>query len=345
MPGPPDSDRAWPWVRFFLEVYLPGHRGVSPHTVQSYRTAFRQFRCFLRQRLGHNQTHRLGLEALQPDLVLDYLQWLESSEGPGVSAATRNLRLAALKSFFRCLELYAGPEGRTQWQRLRHLPQKRVGRPSVDHLEQHEMNQVFAQLDPSTPEGFRDLTLLALLYNTGARASELAALRCTDLFLEGPASVRLHGKGRTERRCPLWPVTVALLRRYCQEFRRSPGAADAACLFINQRGQRLTRHGIGRRIAHYLGLAARHCPSLRQKRLSTHSFRHSTAIHLLEHGAEMHVIKAWLGHRSVRSTDHYLDLNLQSHHELLERFGPPPSLTATGSERIEDDDESWLERL
>ncbi len=331
-------------MRFFLEEYLPGHRGVSPHTVQSYRTAFRQLLSFLRQRLGHNPARKLKLSSFQPDLVLDYLSWLESSEGPGVGAVTRNLRLAAMKSFFRCLELYSAPEARTQWQRLRHLPQKRAGRPTVDHLEPHEVNQVFAQLDPARPDGFRDLTLLALLYNTGARASEMAALRCTDLFLDEPASVRLRGKGRAERRCPLWPVTVALIKRYRQEFRRSARAAAASLLFINQRGQGLTRHGIGRRIAHYLRLAAENCPSLKHKRLSTHSFRHSTAIHLLQHGAEMHVIKAWLGHRSVRSTDHYLDLNLQSHRDLLTRFAPPASLTTTSSAPVEDD-ESWLERL
>lgn len=136
---------------------------------------------------------------------------------------------------------------------------------------------------------------------------------------------------------------MSLIRRYCQEFRRSPRASDAAFLFINQRGQRMTRHGIGRRVGHNLALAAVQLPEMKRKRLSTHSFRHTTAIHLLEHGAEIHVIKAWLGHRSVRSTDHYLDLNLQSHRDLLARFGPPPSLP-TDTNAVEDE-ENWLERL
>lgn len=344
MPTPPEETRAWPWVRFFLEEYLPRHRGSSPQTVQSYRTAFRQLLTFLRHKLGPGPARKVELERLDSGLVLDYLSWLESSEGPGVSAGTRNLRLAALKSFFRCLELYGRPEEKGRWERLRHLPQKRAARPSVDHLELREVDQIFALLDPGQPDGFRDLTLLTVLYNTGARASELAAIRCTDLFLDEPASIRLRGKGRSERRCPLWPVTVSLIRRYCAEFRRSPRASDAAFLFINQRGQRLTRYGIGRRVGHYLALAAEQLPELKRKRLSTHSFRHTTAIHLLEHGAEIHVIKAWLGHRSVRSTDHYLDLNLQSHRDLLARFGPPPSLpsTDTGSD---EDDESWLDRL
>lgn len=344
MNPPRDAERAWTWVRFFLDEYLPRHRGASRHTVQSYRTAFRQLLGFLRQRMGHEPARKLRLADLQPDLVFDYLSWLESREGPGVGAATRNLRLAALKSFFRCLELYGKPEDRTQWERLRHLPQKRAPRPSVEHLEMHEIDHVFSAVDCSQADGFRDLALLTLLYNTGARASELAAIRCADLILEQPASVRLRCKGRAERRCPLWPATVDLIRRYCQEFRRSPRMADAAFLFINQRGQRLTRFGIGRLVARYLRLAAERCSSLRGKQLSTHSFRHSTAVHLLEHGAEMHVIKAWLGHRSVRSTDHYLDLNLQSHRELLARFGPPPSLASPGSMPVEDD-ESWLERL
>lgn len=163
MPAPADGARAWAWVRFFLEEYLPRHRGSSSQTVQSYRTAFRQLLTFLRHKLGPGPAHRLELEQLDSGLVLEYLGWLESSEGPGVGAATRNLRLAALKSFFRCLELYGRPQERGHWERLRHLPQKRAARPSVDHLELREIDQVFSLLNPGNPDGYRDLTLMTVL--------------------------------------------------------------------------------------------------------------------------------------------------------------------------------------
>jgi site-specific recombinase XerD len=194
----------------------------------------------------------------------------------------------------------------------------------------------------SRREGLRDVALLALLYNTGARASEAAGVRLEDLSLETSPTVRLRCKGRHERRCPLWPSTAAILRRYRDEC-RGPESPDR-CLFLNQRGQQLTRHGIGRRVARYIALAARHLPSLRSKRLSVHSFRHTTAVHLLESGADMHVIKTWLGHRSSRSTDHYLDLNLQAQRDLLARFSPPPLLDRL-TDPGETDPDDWLNQL
>lgn len=345
---PPDTDRAWPWVRWFLEEYLPRHRGASPHTISSYRTAFRQFLRFLNQSQGNRQAKSLRLPDLEPSLILSFLSWLESPSGGAVSAATRNLRLAALRSFFHFLELYDASENQARWQRLRLLPAKRQTRPQVDYLERAEMEQVFAQIQAHTAEGFRDLALLALLYNTGARAAEVAGVRCTDLILAPSPQLRLLGKGRSVRTCPLWQLTLTLLLRYMKEFRRTPKSLDETRLFINQRGQPLTRFGIARIVAKYLALAAEHIPSLQHKRLSVHSFRHSTAIHLVEGGAEIHVVRTWLGHRSVRSTDRYLEMNLDTKRDLLSRFMPPTSLVdaaegqpTSSSDCISD----WLDEL
>lgn len=334
----PATDRAWPWVRYFLEHHLPVHRGVRPNTLASYRTAFRQLRRYVYQRLGERAGRELPLEALEPRLVLDFLAWLQSHEGGRVGTATRNVRLAALRSFFRCLQLYCPASERSRWERLRHLPEKRAPRPTAQHLDVHEMNHVFAQVCFSRPEGLRDLALLALLYNTGARASEVAGLRRRDLSFGDFPMARLQVKGGREHRCPLWPSTASLLQRYMRE--NGPASGP---VFLNQRGGALTRHGIARRVARYLAQAAQSMPSLASKKLSTHSFRHTTAIHLLQCGADMHVIKAWLGHRSTRSTDHYLDLNLQSQRDLLARFAAPTPLQQVIDQPQNVDD--WLDTL
>ena len=338
MSGVPKTDRLWPWVRYYLEHHLPVHRGGRANTQATYRAAFRRLREYLYFRFGRRAASDLTLEAVDPQLVLDFLGWLQTPEGGRNGASTRNARLATLRSFFRCLELYCPAGERPRWQRLRLLPDKRTPKPVAQHLEVHEMDQVFAQTDPSRPIGLRDLALLAVLYNTGARASEVAGLQRHDLTFGESPMARFRCKGGREHRCPLWPATVLLLRRYLDETGTTTGP-----VFLNQRGGRLTRSGIARRVAHYVGHAGDAMPSLRTKRLSTHSFRHSTAIHLLESGADMHVIKAWLGHRSTRSTDHYLDLNLQNQRELLSRFAPPSQLK--GLMEQSEDNENWLDSL
>ena len=335
---PPDSDRAWPWVRYFLEHYLTVQRGARANTVASYRIAFRQLRRFLYQEIGRRAAQDLTLADLEPQRVLRFLTWLQSSEGGQVGTSTRNARLAALRSFFRCLQLYCTNLDPSHWERLRHLPEKRAPRHTVHHFEVAEINHLFRQIDLSKREGLRDLALLALLYNTGARASEAAGLRRTDLRLGDLAAARFRCKGGRQLACPLWPSTARILKTYLDATRTKTGP-----VFLNQRGAALTRHGIHRRVSAYLAKAAQSMPALRDKDLSTHSFRHTTAIHLLESGADMHVIKAWLGHSSTRSTDHYLALNLQKQRDLLARFSPPVALQQIDQPAQETDD--WLDAL
>jgi site-specific recombinase XerD len=346
----PDSSCVWPWVRYFLETHLPKHRGASPNTVASYRGAFRLFLRFLRQRSGA-RARSIVLHELEPALILDFLFWLEDRKGRHVSASSRNCRLSALRSFFGFLELHRDREEATRWQRLRQVPFKKVLRTVVEHLEPCEIEFVLAEVPTHTADGFRDLTLLALLYNTGARASEIALARCSAVRLEALPAIRLLGKGRRERVVPLWRPVAQLLQRYLEHYRRSPRSGHADFLFINQRRAHLTRHGVGRIVEKYLGLAARTTPGLRLKKLSAHSFRHSTAIHLLRSGADINVIKAWLGHRTTTSTSRYLDLDLESHRGVLETFQPPSLLDkaagtpGVSSSRPEDDLEHWLNTL
>lgn len=352
MKRPPKSKLLWPWVQFYLEVHLPSHRGLSPNTIDSYRTAFRKLRDFLEQRSNTTSPTASQLETLKPDLLLEYLEWLERGGGKPVSVATRNQRLAALKSFFAFLELYCDQTDATLWQRLRKLPFKRTRKARIDYLESDEMAMLLQQVPRDEQDGFRDFTLLALLYNTGARASEVALLQKSDLMLAEPPTIRVIGKGNKVRLCPLWLDAAQLLEHYMREHRRRPLPGHEQFVFINQRGEHLTRFGIGRIVAKYLKRAAQRNQKLVGKRLSTHSIRHSTAIHLLQAGAELNVIRTWLGHASMSSTSHYLDLNLETQRDMLTKFTAPPSLTGKtpklarpSSDGSNDDLGTWLENL
>lgn len=351
MNRPPKSKQVWPWVQFYLEVYLPRHRRFSPHTIASYRTAFRLLRDFLGQRDSIPCKERVTLEAFSPVLFLDFLEWLEGGRGKPVAVVTRNQRLAALRSFFAFLELYCDQVEPTLWQRLRKLPFKRTRKGRIDYLEPSEMADLFRQVPRNCPDGFRDFTLLALLYNTGARASEVALLHRPDLMLADPPAVRVIGKGDKVRVCPLWPDAANLLEQYLRKHRRPPRPGHEQFVFINQRGEHLTRFGVGRIVAKYIRRAIETNTKLAGKRLSTHSLRHSTAIHLLQTGAELNVIRTWLGHASMSATSHYLDLNLETQREMLTKFTAPPILAERVSEPTlnpadaTDDLGTWLGNL
>lgn len=344
----PNEENFWSWARYFLEEYLPLQRGVSSHTTATYRTAFRQFKRFLDERLGPSVSREFKLSSTETQILLDFLAWLThpNPKGLGVSATTRNLRLAALRSFFRFLELHS-PSDDSRWRRFRQLPTKREVRKTADYLEPCEVELLFKVIPAHTADGFRDLTLLAFLYNTGTRASEAAGLRTADLCLSGQSpTARFLAKGRVVREVPLWDSTAKLLARYLNEFRRRPLSQANAFVFINQRGGQLTRWGVGRRVSRYLSEAAKSSRTLRAKNLSTHSIRHTTAIHLIESGVDVHVVKTWLGHRSISSTDHYLEMNLEPQRDLLASFTPPSILNShLKSEPSEESVEDWFDEL
>ena len=161
------------------------------------------------------------------------------------------------------------------------------------------------------------------MYNTGARADEVAHTKISSLSLEGNLQVRIWGKGDKERICPLWPSTARLLKTYVGKYRRTPQKGSEDYLFINQRGQSLTRFGVWDIVKKYLQAAAKKNKRLEEKHLSAHSLRHTTAVHLLESGVELNLIKAWLGHASISTTSRYLDVDLKKKREVLTKFAPP----------------------
>jgi integrase/recombinase XerD len=312
---------------------------VSPHTLLSYRDSLK---LLLKFAAGNKaDPSRLAVEDLTVERITAFLQSLETRRHNRVS--TRNVRLSAIHSFFR----YLGgecPEHLAQARRILAIPFKRTGCREIAHLDFEEIQAVLEAVEIGRPNGHRDLALLSLMFNTGARVSETVGLQIEDLCLSAPFSVLLRGKGRKERTCPLWPETARFLQVLID--RRDVPAAQSGPVFLNARGGRLTRFGIRAILNKYVATAAQHYPSLRKKRLHPHSVRHSAAIHLLRSGVDLSTIAHWLGHVSVNTTNKYLSIDLEAKREALAKAKP----LLNGNRRLADWRKdpnliAWLEAL
>ncbi|MDA2924178.1 site-specific integrase [Acidobacteria bacterium AH-259-L09] len=298
-----------------LSAYLPGHKQVSPHTLASYKQTFIHLLGYYQSRFPEDPNP--DLHQFQAPFLLEFLSYLEQQLGN--STSTRNTRLAALKSFFRMLELLE-PRYRAQCRQIRMIPLKRATHWPLDYLEKKEVDTIFACVDNRNREGYRDLCLLRTLYNTGARASELCALRLADLD-SAEKRVLLYGKGRRVRTVPLWDSTVAFLRRYLKSERRVPRSGYQDFLFINQRRTRLTRSGLYSVCKRYLSQACQQLPTLQDKKIHpVHGWRYTTATHLLLAGVDLTVIQEWLGHTSINSTGRYKSVSIEVKREALKKF-------------------------
>lgn len=323
----------------FFTDYLLQQRAMSPHTRHSYRDSLK---LLLRFASGKNgDPCAIMVKDLNAEQILAFLQHLETRRKN--QPATRNVRLSAIHSFFRYL---AGqhPEHLEQAQQVLGIPFKRTRSREVQHLDSDEIQSVLHAINRSTLPGRRDFALLSLLFNTGARVSEIVGLRVSDLRLTSPPSVLLQGKGRKERVCPLWPETASLLREYLEELGVHPDRPEI--LFRNHRGALLTRFGIRLILAKHIKRAAKELPSLKNKRLYPHSIRHSTAVHLLRAGVDLSTIAHWLGHASVNTTNKYLNLNLEAKREALAKAKPLVHISRKpGAWKQNTNLISWLEAL
>lgn len=314
------NDRLDLRLRDFFQVYLRDQRSVSPNTIKSYRDTFKLLLAYLGS--SKRAAKAPSIHDIDAKTVLGFLRHLEDPvRGRGNCAQSRNLRLAAIQCFFQYLSLQS-PALERQARRIFAIPVKRVPPKAADSLSRKELEALLAQPRTAGADGVRDLAILTFLYNTGARAQEAADAH-DDWFDFANRTVSIIGKGQRQRTTPLWPATVRLLKLYRDEHRRATSEHDCGRFFINQRGDAFTRFGIRAVVKKYLRLAARVCPSLAVKRLSTHSLRHTTACHLLESRVEPNVIKSWLGHASISSTSRYLDTDLSHKRRILEQFGPP----------------------
>ncbi|HWO16521.1 MAG TPA: tyrosine-type recombinase/integrase [Solirubrobacterales bacterium] len=305
-----------PLQRYFCG-YLINQRQLSPRTIAAYRDTFRLLLGFLEQRQGI-KPEGLRLRDLDADRVLAFLDDLERTRRN--CARSRNARLAAIRSFVR-FAAASNPLLLPIAQRVLAIPSKRFERGVVRHLAPRQVQALLDAPDGSTWTGLRDRVLLTLMYNTGARVSELAALKVGDLRLEngGSGSVHLRGKGRKQRAVPLWRESLRLVRSWLDEI----GAPSDAPLLPNGQGGHLSRSGI----EHRLRLAARRAavadPALGPFQVSPHTIRHTTAMHLLQSGVDLSLIAMWLGHESIETTHQYLDADLESKKRALAHLASP----------------------
>lgn len=299
---------------YFVER-LMNQQQASPHTVASHRDTFRLLLAFMQKRLKKAPSD-LAIQDVDASMIGAFLDHLERERGN--SARSRNVRLAAIHSFYRyvalCEPIVCGIA-----QRVLAVPRKRYIRKQVSFLTPDEIDALLAAPDPSTWTGRRDHILILVALQTGLRVSELAGLRWDSLVLGHGAHVRCSGKGRKERCTPLRRDAVKALGLWAREVESHPSSP----VFPNARGGHLSRDGIQYIVRKHAKAASRRCGTLKYKRVSPHVLRHTTAMNLLQHGVDRSVIALWLGHESVNTTDVYLDANLQMKERALARITSP----------------------
>jgi site-specific recombinase XerD len=312
--GPPNALART--LRTFFGDHLPRVRGVSPHTILSYRDAVTLLLRFLAARRGRDVVD-LDLADLEPEAILAFLDHLEAERGNGPS--TRNARLAAVHAFARHAAT-SQPEHLERCQRLLAIPFKRARPRVVEYLEIEEMRALLDAPDGHTAAGRRDHALLLAMFNTGARVQEILDVRPCDLQLTRPLQVRLRGKGRKERFCPLWPQTAEALASLIRESRLDPDATHP--LFRSRGGQPLTRFGARYLLRKYVARVQASVPTLTAKRVHPHTLRHTTAVHLLQAGVDLVTISHWLGHASVETTNRYAAVDLEMKRAAIAKAHP-----------------------
>jgi site-specific recombinase XerD len=300
----------------FFTRHLPILRGLSPCTIQSYRDSLVLLLRFVSKHIGKSVAD-LSLADITPMEIQAFLQSLE--EERQCTASTRNVRLSAIHCFYRYLAA-SHPEQLERVQRVLGVPFKRTTQKVVQYLERDEIEKVLNRIDRAKPEGERDYALLAVMFNTGSRVQEVLDLRACDLQLIKPFQIRLLGKGRKERFCPLWPQTAQLLRTFCTKSRIDLKSEDR--IFLNQRHRPLTRFGVRYILAKRFQEAQTVAPSLAAKRLHPHSLRHSTAIALLKSGVDLSTISQWLGHASLNTTNRYATIDMEMKRQAIARVKP-----------------------
>ena len=326
-------------LRGFFAEHLPGVRGLSPNTTLSYRDAVALLLRFLAAHCGR-QVDKIDLDDLNPECVIAFLEHLEKSRKN--CTATRNSRLAAIHAFARYVAAYA-PEHMERCQRLLAVPFKRASVRAVDYLEGEEFRAMLEATDRRTRNGRRDHALLLTFLNTGARVQELLDKRPADLQLERPLQVRLYGKGRKERFCPLWPQTATVLRALVAEAGLTNKSTER--LFRNRRGEPLTRFGVRYILRAHALRAQESVPSLARKRVHPHTMRHTAAVHLLQAGVDMVSISHWLGHESVETTNRYATVDLEAKRKAVTKAGPIGSDDIPAAWHSSASVLEWLEAL
>jgi integrase/recombinase XerD len=327
----------------FFTDYLKAQKGLRPASIRSYRDTLRLFLQFAALD-ADRKISRLSFQDVTFERIKGFLQYLEEERKNHIP--TRNQRLAALHTFFEYVAMRM-PEMLTVCEQVAAIPMKRVHSPDTTFLERDEISSLLTNLPTEGRHALRERALFKFLYNTGARVQEVADLRICDLDLDGSPRVRLHGKGDKWRTCPLWNETANLLKALLQE-RPMTDTRDGA-VFLSQNGSPLTRFGIYKIVRRHTDVLWQRRKTTNQHHLSPHVFRHTAAVHLLESGVEINVIRNWLGHVSLETTNRYAEITTRMKEEAL-RACEPTVDSSQGYPRkpVWRDDEtllSWLDSL
>ncbi len=296
---------------FFCQRLI-NQRNASPQTVASYRDTFKLLLCFAEKSRGIHPV-QMTLEALNADLILSFLDYLEKERNNTIRS--RNLRLTAIRSFLNYAALHA-LTSLPIIQRVLAIPSKRFDKPLIGFLSRDEIEAIISAPEPSTWTGQRDQIMLTVLYNTGARVSEMIQLRRSDVQLVQHHAVQIRGKGRKERMVPLWKSTAAVLKTWMEQL---PNDCDTP-LLPNRKGTQMSRSGAQQRLDTAVQTASARCESLMGRSISFHTIRHTTAMHLLQSGVDITVIALWLGHESPATTHQYIEADLTMKERALSRL-------------------------
>jgi integrase/recombinase XerD len=299
----------------FLSKYLPGERGMSSHTISSYKVAFMLLITFMEQHKKIN-VRKLELKHITMENVVEFLGWLQTNRKN--STATRNVRLAALHSFITYLQ-YHHPEYLHEWQRILSIKAKRSKKATINYLSVEGIKLVLEQPDTATRKGRRDLAMLALMYDCSARVQEIIDLKPSSIRLNKPYTIKIIGKGNKARIVPLMKEEVKLIHRYMSENKLLEAHASMNPLFYNSRKEKLSRAGINSILNKYANMARMKNPALIPDKISCHTLRHSKAMHLLQAGVNLVYIRDFLGHESVQTTEIYARVDSKQKREAIEK--------------------------
>lgn len=304
------------YVQQFFSDHLAVQRGVSHNTIKAYRDVIKLFLTYAATESSKKVTN-LKPTHLSAELVVGFLKSIESHRGNG--AITRNHRLAALRSLFSFLAT-KDPIHLGNYQKIMLVPFKRAAKRRMCYLEVDELRAVINSIDRSNIKGRRDYALMCLLYNTGARVQEICDLTVGSLRLESPSHVVIHGKGKKERHVPLWEETRDILQNYLAEMGIS--SSGSSPLFTNHRGDPIGRFGVRYIVRKYCRIASLSMRRIAGKKVGPHTFRHTTAMHLLQSGVDLTIIKSWLGHVDVSTTHEYVEIDMNMKRAALEKCNP-----------------------
>ena len=302
-------------VQAFLQEYLPRQRGASPHTCDTYAYSYQLLFQFVAAR-HRIQPSQITLEQLDTQMITDFLADLESNRN--CVASTRNVRLAAIKSFFRFLQ-YRLPAFMEQIRQILALPAKKSDSTIIVHLDEKETKVLLRMPNIEERMGIRDYAMIQLTLTAGLRVSELLGLRVEDLILQPQASIRIKGKGRKERVLPLWKETTLCLKKWLAV----RGDHDEPELFVNGKGQGMTRWGFSYILKKYVKQASEFCPSLKKKKVSPHVLRHSCAMVVYRATHDIRKVAIWLGHNSIQTTEIYLRADQADKLDAIQAITPP----------------------